>query len=176
MCAAQRQESAAAEAYVRQTPPLFTLRMHGITYATIHQLPRPFDVPLDALFGDGLRLRGFSQRRAGNTLTITPSWDVQADQAGGRFCFVHVLGPDGRRVAQIDALLDQGMFPTWQAGQQFDTPFPLQLPNDLTPGQYRVVMGVYTPDSGRLPLRRGPAAPDGLDGPDALLVTTLAVP
>src|SRR5262249_20719985 len=45
----QRQESAAAEAYVRQTPPLFTLRMHGITYATIHQLPRPFDVPLDAL-------------------------------------------------------------------------------------------------------------------------------
>ncbi len=69
-----------------------------------------------------------------------------------------MLGPNGQRVAQIDALLDQGMFPAWQAGQQFDTPFPLQLPADLPPGQYRVVMGVYTPEGGRLPLRRGPAA------------------
>ena len=172
----QRQESPAAEAYARQTPPLFTLRMHGIEYATVHQLPRPFDVPLDALFGDGLHLRGFSQRREGNTLTITPSWDVQTDQPGGRFCFVHVLGPDGRRVAQIDALLDQGMFAAWQAGQQFDTPFPLQLPADLSPGQYRVVMGVYAPDGGRLTLRLGPPAPSELDGPDALLVTTLTVP
>jgi hypothetical protein len=172
----QRKESAVAEAYVRQTPPLYTLRMHGITYATIHQLPRPFDTPLDALFGDGLRLRGFSLRREGGALTITPAWDVQADQPGERFVFVHLLAPDGRRVAQIDALLDQGMFANWQAGQQFDTPFPLALPAGMPPGRYRVVIGVYTPDGGRLPLRRGPAAPAGLDGPDALLVTTIDVP
>jgi hypothetical protein len=172
----QRQESAVAEAYVRQTPPLFTLRLYGIEYATIHQLPRPFDIALDAQFGEGLHLRGFSQRHEGQTLTITPSWDVQASQPGGRFCFVHVLGPDGQRVAQVDALLDQGMFPTWQAGQQFDTPFPLQLPTNLPPGQYRVVMGVYTPDGGRLPLRHGAPAPADLAGPDALLVATLDLP
>jgi hypothetical protein len=87
-----------------------------------------------------------------------------------------VLGPDGQRVAQVDALLDQGMFPTWQAGQQFDTPFPLQLPSDLPPGEYRVVMGVYTPDGGRLPLRHGPPAPSEFAGPDALLVATLDLP
>jgi 4-amino-4-deoxy-L-arabinose transferase-like glycosyltransferase len=172
----QRKESAVAEAYVRQTPPLYTLRMHGITYATIHQLPRPFDTPLDAQFGTGLHLRGFTQRRDGDTLTITPSWDVRADQPGGRFAFVHLLAPDGRRVTQIDALLDQGMFPSWQAGQQFDTPFPLQLPADLPSGQYRVVMGVYGSDGARLPLRSGPVAPAELDGPDALLVTTLSLP
>ncbi len=172
----QRKESAVAEAYVRQVPPLYRLWMYGIEYASIYQLPRPFDVPLDAQFGDGLHLRGFSQQRAGGTLTITPSWDVQSDQPGGRFCFFHVLASDGRRVAQLDALIDQGMFPSWQAGQQFDPPFPLQLPADLPAGQYRVVMGVYTPDGGRLPLRRGPAAPADLDGPDALLVTTLSLP
>jgi hypothetical protein len=172
----QRKESGVAEAYVRQTPPLYTLRMHGITYATIHQLARPFDTPLDAQFGDGLHMRGFTQRRDGDTLTITPSWDVQADQPGGRFCFIHVLAPDGRRVAQVDALLDQGMFPSWQAGQQFDTPFPLKLPANQPSGQYRVVLGVYAPDGVRLPLRSGPAAPAVLDGPDALLVTTIALP
>jgi 4-amino-4-deoxy-L-arabinose transferase-like glycosyltransferase len=172
----QRKESAIAEAYVRQTPPLFVLRRHGIEYASIHQLPRPFDVPLDAQFGDGLHLRGFSQRREGNLLTVTPSWDVQIDQAGGRFVFLHLLAPDGSRVAQIDALLDQGMFASWQAGQQFDTPFPLQLPPDLPPGQYRVVLGVYTPESGRLPLRAGPPAPAALDGPEALLLARLALP
>ncbi len=172
----QRKESAVAEAYVRQTPPLYTLRMYGIEYASIYQLPRPFAEPLDALFGDGLHLRGFSQARKGDTLTITPSWDVQADQLGGRLCFIHVLATDGRRVAQIDAPLDQGMFPTWQAGQQFDSPFPLALPKDLPPGEYRVVMGVYTLDGGRLPLRRGPAAPAALDGPDTLLITTLNLP
>ncbi|HEX5692902.1 MAG TPA: glycosyl transferase, partial [Roseiflexaceae bacterium] len=172
----QRKESAVAEAYVRQTPPLFVLRMHGVEYASIHQLPRLFDTPLDAQFGDGLHLRGFSQRREGETLTITPAWDVQIDQPGGRFVFIHVLAPDGMRVAQIDALLDQGMFADWQAGQQFDTPFPLHIPSSLAPGQYRVVMGVYPPDGGRLPLRAGPAAPAELDGPDALLLATLALP
>jgi 4-amino-4-deoxy-L-arabinose transferase-like glycosyltransferase len=172
----QRKESAIAEAYVRQVPPLYTLWMYGIEYASVYQLPRPFDVPLDAQFGDGLHLRGFSQQRAGSTLTITPSWDIQTDQPGGRFCFLHLLAPDGRRVAQVDAPIDQGMFAAWQAGQQFDPPFPLQLPVDLPAGQYRVIMGVYIPDGGRLPLRRGPAAPVDLDGPDALLVTTLSLP
>jgi hypothetical protein len=172
----QRKESAVAEAYVRQVPPLYTLWMYGIEYASVYQLPRPFDVPLDAQFGDGLHLRGFSQQRAGDTLTITPSWDIQADQPGGRFCFVHVLAPDGRRVAQLDVPIDQGMFASWQAGQQFDPPLPLRLPADLPAGQYRVVLGAYTPEGGRLPLRRGPAAPAELDGPDVLLVTTVRLP
>jgi hypothetical protein len=165
-----------AEAYVRQNPPLYVLRMHGVEYASIHQLPRPYDTPLDAMFGDGLHLRGFSMRRGGGALTITPAWDIQADQPGGRFVFVHLLAPDGRRVAQVDALLDQGMFPSWQAGQQFDTPFPLALPADISRGQYQVVLGVYSPDGRRLPLRRGPAAPADLDGPEALLVTSIDIP
>jgi 4-amino-4-deoxy-L-arabinose transferase-like glycosyltransferase len=172
----QRKESAVAEAYVRQNPPLYTLRMHGIEYASVYQLPRPFDTPLAAEFGDRLRLLGFSQARAGATLTITPSWDVRADQPGGQFCFVHVLAPDGRKVAQIDAPLDQGMFPSWQAGQKFDTPLPLQLPPSLVPGEYRVVLGVYPPGGARQPLRSGPAAPAELDGPDALLLATLRLP
>ncbi|HEX9374501.1 MAG TPA: glycosyltransferase family 39 protein, partial [Roseiflexaceae bacterium] len=129
--AAARAEAHGPEVYIRQTPPLFTVRKYGITYATVHQLPRPYDTAVNALFGDGLALRGYGEQRIAGTLTISPSWDVRRDQPGGLNVFVHVLAADGRRVAQVDAPIDDGLYPTWQAGQQFGTPLPIALPRDL---------------------------------------------
>ena len=173
----QRKEAPEAEAYVRQTPPLYTVRKHGIEYATIHQLPRPFDQPVDALFGDGLHLRGYSQELLQSTLTITPSWDIQSDQPGGVFFFVHVLAADGSKVAQVDLPIDDGMFAQWQAGQQFGRPLALPLPADLPSGEYRVALGVYQPAEGRrLPLKGGTLLPAEVDGTDTLLLTTITLP
>lgn len=173
----QRKEAAEAEAYVRQTPPLYTVRKHGIEYATIHQLPRPFDQPVDAVFGAGLHLRGYSQELLQNTLTITPSWGIQVDQPGGMFFFVHVLAADGSKVAQVDLPIDDGMFPQWQAGQQFGRPLALPLPDGLPAGKYRVALGVYQPVEGkRLPLKGGTVLPPEVDGAETLLLTTLRVP
>jgi 4-amino-4-deoxy-L-arabinose transferase-like glycosyltransferase len=173
----QHKESTEAEAYARQSPPLYSVTLHGITYATIHQLPRPFATPVGAVFGEGVHLRGFSQERLGSTLVITPSWDIQADMAGGVVAFVHVLAPDGTRVAQVDAPLDQGMFASWQAGQQFDAPLPVPLPPVLPAGEYRVVLGVYRPEDGaRLALQRGMPLPDGIAGSHAIQLTTLRLP
>jgi hypothetical protein len=171
----QRKESAAAEAWVRQYPPLFTLQKFGIVYASIHQLPRPFALPVDAVFGDGIRLRGVTQALAGSTLTITPSWGLEASQPGGAFTFVHVLGPGGQKVGQLDIPLDQGLFAQWQAGQQFDGPIPIELPRELAPGEYRVVMGVYRPGaSARLPATGAARLPDAVDGPEAVLAATFS--
>jgi 4-amino-4-deoxy-L-arabinose transferase-like glycosyltransferase len=168
----QRQEAAAAQEAVRQVPPLYSLHRYGIPYAHVYQPPRPYDEPLDAVFGEGLHLRGFSQARSNNTLTITPSWNVQTDQPGGLFTFVHVLAPDGRRVAQVDAPIDEGLFAEWQAGQQFGSPLPVALPPDLPAGRYRVVMGVYEPASGRrLPLTQGAALPASIDGEGVLEIS-----
>lgn len=173
----QRQESAVAEAYARQTPPLYTLQRYGITYATIHQLPRPFTTPVDAVFDGTLHLRGFSQELAGNILTLTPSWNIQADHPGGVFCFVHVIGPDGTTIAQVDLPLDDGMFPTWQAGQQFGRPLTLTLPAGLPAGAYRVVLGSYNVTTGtRLPLTQGTAVPAEIDGPSVIELTTINLP
>lgn len=168
----QRQESSEAEAAVRAVPPLYTVSIAGVELASVHQLPRPFAEPLGVQFGDGLVLNGITSELNSATLVITPSWSIQADQPGGVFCFVHVLAPDGQRVAQVDAPLDQGMFATWQAGQQFDGALPIVLPPDLPPGIYRVAFGVYRPEGGRLPLQGGERLPDALAGPDALLLTT----
>lgn len=173
----QRNESAVAEAYVRQTPPLYTISIHGADYAAIHQLPRPFDIASDVTFGDGIHLRGYSQERSANTLVITPSWSITADQPGGAVVFVHLLNDQGARVAQVDAPLDQQMFADWQAGQQFDAPLPLPLPADLPAGDYRLVLGVYRPESGaRLALNGGPALPEGIAGPHAFLLGTVTLP
>lgn len=167
---AERDTRAVAEAYALQTPPLYRLRVHGITYVTIHQLPRPFDRHVGALFG-GVHLRGYSRELRGSTLTVTPSWDIQVDRAGGVFSFIHVVDEEGRRVAQIDAQLDDGMFAAWQAGQQFGTPLPITLPADLPAGTYTVVLGLYTqPDGAREPLTYAPdgPAPERLAGPNVV--------
>jgi hypothetical protein len=172
---AARDQRAVAEAFAMQTPPLYTLRVGGITYATVHQLPRPFARSLGAIF-EGVHLRGFSHSLDERRLTITPSWDIQADRAGGVFCFVHLIDTRGQVVAQIDALIDDGMFTAFQAGQQFGTPLPIALPPELPNGHYRVALGLYTmPGAARLPLSAGQALPESIDGPHAIELLTLEV-
>jgi hypothetical protein len=174
---AMREDTPELAAEVSRTPPLYQLRMYGLDYATVYQIPRPFDTQVGARFDNGLELAGFSQQRVGATLVISPSWSVWNDQSGGRFVFVHVLAADGQRVAQIDASIDDGMFQSWQAGQQFGTALPIALPGDLPAGEYRVVLGVYDPAANaRLPLTGAAALPPEVDGPDALLLTTLTIP
>ncbi len=165
------------EAEVRALTPLYTLRLYGIVYATVYQVPRPFEQARPVSFANGtLALRGFSLHQEANEWTITPSWDVRADQPGGVMAFAHVLSASGQIVAQIDMPVDAGMFPEWQQGQQFSTPMPLTLPPDLAPGQYRVIIGAYRAGAPeRLSVGAG-ALPADVDGPDAVLLTTIDVP
>ena len=164
----QHKENAAAEAIVRENPALYTVSIHGIAYASIHQLPRPFDTALNAQFGDDLALLGFSQQQVGSTLVITPSWSVLGDRPGGITAFIHVIDQAGQTIARVDAPLDQGMFKSWQAGQKFDSPLPLTLPSEQASHTYRIVLGIYEPGGTRLPLTRGQALPIEIDGPHVL--------
>jgi len=172
----QRKESYEAQMLVRQAPPLYTVRKYGLDYAQVYQPPKPFGEKSDARFGNGLYLRGFSQKQFQQTLTLTPSWAIQADQPGGIFCFIHLLANDGTILAQLDAPLDEGLFAQWQAGQQFGSPLPLILPPALPPGSYFVGLGLSKPATGeRLPLTQGKALPPELDGPNVLHLTTIMV-
>jgi hypothetical protein len=170
---AARDQRVVAEAFALQTPPLYTLRINGITYATIHQLPKAFSSSVGAVFGD-IQLRGFSYEDGGESLTITPSWSIQADQAGGVYYFVHILDEKGRIVAQVDAPIDAGLYTEYQTGQQFGVPLPIAFPSTLDPGRYRVVLGLYRlPDGARLPLKGGQALPESIDGSDVIELLTI---
>jgi hypothetical protein len=164
----QHKESAEAEAAVRANPPLYTVMLHGVPYATIHQLPRPYDTPVGAVFDGSIHLRGYSQQRIDSTLVITPSWGITQSRPGGAFVFLHLLDSQGNRVAQVDAPLDQGMFAAWQLGQQFNEAFPLALPAELAPGTYRIVLGVYQPQGARFAVTQGNALPGSIDGPQVI--------
>jgi hypothetical protein len=65
--------------------------------------------------------------------------------------FIHVLGPDGERRAQLDAQPTEDWFGTsrWKAGRRFRVPYALTIPPTAPPGDYRIVVGLYDLNSQR---------------------------
>lgn len=174
----QRGDLPAIYARIRETLPLRHVVIHGIRYASIYQLPKPFARSTPAQFGDALRLRGITVERAPGLLTITPSWDVRGRPTGAYVLFLHLLDRQGRRVGQIDVApggVDLPPTSAWQPGQQIAVPLP--VPADLAAGDYQLIMGLYDPVTGaRLPLVAGTPADPSHAGPDALLLDTVAMP
>jgi len=175
----QRGAYPAIYARIRDTVPLHTVRIHGIDYAWIHQLPRPYDQAVDALFADALLLRGVSIAQEAGRITVTPAWDVRAPPPADYLAFVHLIDAQGRRVAQIDvapAGAAAGSTANWQPGQQLAVPLPMELPSELPNGNYRVVMGLYNPHNGERPeVHGGQPADFEIAGPQALLLTTVQI-
>jgi len=182
------QRGATPELYtaIRQTVPLHRITIHGIDYAEIYQLPKPFERPIGAHFGDpstssgeaALALRGVTLKREPGRLTITPSWDVRGRLATDYNVFVHVIDSAGRMVARIDVAPGGGSgTPTsaWEPGQQIAVPLPLPLPDSLPAGTYQVILGLYDlRTSERLPFTGG--TPATSDGPNALLLDNFSQP
>ncbi len=117
-----------------------------------------------AVFGDALRLRGYTITpfatgiRPGGTLPLTLFWEPLRSLAGTDYqVFVH-LTPIGSPspLAQLDGRPLEGGLPTGQwtdPGAQLHDERTLQLPPDLPPGRYRLLLGVYRPEDGqRLPV------------------------
>jgi 4-amino-4-deoxy-L-arabinose transferase-like glycosyltransferase len=167
-------------ARLQTTVPLAQITIHGIEYALIYQLPRPFEQPIDATFGTALRLRGVTIQREQSRLTVLPAWDVQSRPESDYRVFVHLLDASGQRVAQIDVAPGGDNAPPtsqWEAGQQISVPLPLGLPSDLPAGSYQLVMGVYeTPSTARLTLTGGTLADPAIAGDNALVLETVVVP
>ncbi|MDQ7029589.1 MAG: hypothetical protein Q9O62_07330 [Ardenticatenia bacterium] len=83
--------------------------------------------------------------------------------------FFHVIGPDARRVAQHDSPPQNGLAPTstWQPRRAYTDTHAVRLPQDVAPGRYTLLVGMYRLDD----LSRLRAA----DGQDAFVVGTVKV-
>ena len=174
----QREADPPLYARLQQTLPLKRITIYGIDYAEIYQLPKPFVEPVDAQFGEAIRLRGVTVDQTPGQITITPSWDVRGKLDADYLLFLHIFNAEGQRVAQID-VAPNGAGPAasaWQPGEQLAVPLPVPFPAELPAGSYRVVLGLYDPAAQtRLPLTAGTAAPVELAGEHALLLTTVEV-
>jgi hypothetical protein len=90
----------------------------------------------------------------GELVTVTLYWQAQTKLQINFQSFVHVLRPDGSLVAQSDRL-NPGDFPTrrWPLDKYVRDVHVLQLPPDLSPGEYAVTAGLWVQTEGwRLPV------------------------
>jgi hypothetical protein len=88
-------------------------------------------------------------------MTITLFWQVTAPLDADYTVFLHMRDAADRTMAQADAPPLQGFYRTsaWQIGEILNDTHRLTLPADLKPGPYRIIVGLYDPQTGqRLPL------------------------
>jgi hypothetical protein len=154
--------------------PVYTLWLKGVEYLRIYELAPAPPQALAAGFGPAIGLEGYGLRQDGpGALALMLFWATGAPPPDASL-FMHLIGPDGQRVAQIDL---PAITAGWEAGRHYRTRASLPLPAGLPPGAYKLVVGLYDPQSfQRLPLSAATPAGPALDGPDALLLATVERP
>ncbi|MCL4369697.1 MAG: hypothetical protein M1380_02155, partial [Chloroflexi bacterium] len=116
---------------------------------------------LNASFDERISLVGYALDRSsaapGETLHLALYWQAQREIGEDYTVFVHLLGPDDRKVAQTDSQPAGDTHPThdWTPGEKVVDLRALPVAADAPPGEYRLVVGLYRPASGdRLRLLR----------------------
>ncbi|MCK6628196.1 MAG: DUF2079 domain-containing protein [Anaerolineae bacterium] len=102
--------------------------------------------PLQVNFDGKMELRGYDAKREGATLAVTLYWQALSLMPEDYTIFVHLIGPDGQKVAQHDGQPAWEVplpTSTWQPGEMLQDKHILELPPTLPRGEYRLEAGVY---------------------------------
>jgi mannosyltransferase len=132
------------------------------------------DHALDVRFGDSIRLEGYSLNGGaaapGDILQLALFWRTDAALTARYKVFVHVLDASENIVAQVDREPGGGLVPTtiWQPGQTIVDRYGLAIPSDISPGRYRIAVGLYGFDGVRLNV-------SGAAGGDRVMLTEVTV-
>lgn len=129
-----------------------TLGAVRVGEAKLAPLESPPDIrhPLRVQLADGVTFRGYDLAPAevspGDTITLTLIWEARDGPSTDYQVFVHLLAVSTvEPVAQADGPPLMGDYPTsmWAAGEVIADPHSVQLPTDLPPGEYRLLVGMY---------------------------------
>jgi len=117
--------------------------------------PRRFSAPAiaqtkEVTFGEAVRLLGVNEAaeipaRPGQTITVTLVWQALSTPPRDLVRFVHMLGVDGKPLAQADSLPCSGACrsPSWLPGEVLVEQARLTIPDGLAAGQYSLAAGWY---------------------------------
>lgn len=89
--------------------------------------------------------------RWGRELGIWAEWLLASETDRRLTAFLHLIGPDGTRWAQVDRpIADPDLRPTdeWAGGARFVDRYHLGIPAGTPPGTYRLHVGVYDAETG----------------------------
>jgi hypothetical protein len=118
------------------------------TYA-VGPLPGEGDLDVDALFGEGMHLRGAALHdrdlAPGDILPVTLLWQAEGAINQSYKITLQLLDEGGKLAAQIDTVPRDGLAPTtsWQQGEELVDRHGILLPTDLPPGRYTLIVAVY---------------------------------
>jgi 4-amino-4-deoxy-L-arabinose transferase-like glycosyltransferase len=110
--------------------------------------------PVNAMLGEQIKLLGYDFRQNASSLDFTFFWQALVPPPKDYTVFVHVRNAAGDVVAQQDGPPVEGVYPTslWDAGEIIQDGISVPL-NELAPGQYEVIVGLYDFVTGeRLPV------------------------
>jgi uncharacterized membrane protein len=132
--------------------------------------------PLSAQLGDSFSLIGYETAMpTRGKLDVTLHWRAERRSTTNYKVFVHLISDDERVLAQHDSEPANALRPTtmWLAGEYVQDDHRITLTNQVPSGVYRLVVGLYDPQSGaRLPvLTQGSAQPF-----QRIVLTTVKVP
>jgi hypothetical protein len=146
------------------------------------QLRRPLTrqpAPLPVNFQDQVHLLGYdlpsTRYRAGETIPLRLYWFAQQTPPANYKIFFHLSElDDSGKVAQVDSEPTFGYAPmtTWEPGEIFVDTQLLPLTEPIKPGRYKLLMGVYHPETVQN-LAVG-SAPQALPG-DRVVITELEI-
>ena len=98
----------------------------------------------------------------GDKMHLSTYWKALEKMDMGYKVFVHLLGAGNKVVAQEDAFPLKGSRPTtsWSEGEVVRDEHDITVPDDAPPGEYRLEIGFYNPQTGErlLVLDSGPQA------------------
>ncbi len=134
--------------------------------AHVFELPEQMAQRSGARFGELATLVGYDlvapAARPG-TLDVTLYWRAEAASATPYAGSVQLLDAGGILRAQQDQQPGGGAFPTtgWVAGELLTDRYRVALPADLPGGSYTVIVKLYDPAAGPLPVTPADGAADG---------------
>lgn len=118
--------------------------------------------PQLTLVGDAIQLLGYkldrTEYRPGEKLPVTLYWSANKTPDASYKVFVHFVDANGVLRTQRDTVPMNDTLPTsrWFEGEYITDEYVLNLPADLQPGEYRIVVGMYPEGGGdRVPLMDG---------------------
>lgn len=126
----------------------------------------PLDREEDVVFGDQIRLWGYSLMQSNASISLDVVWGAHRNPEKDYRFFVHLFDPATEQiVAQVDAMPRGFTYPTalWLEGEVVEDTIMLPL-DGVAPGRYQIAIGWYD-ESARLPVQAG-----GEQLPDARLI------